>query len=379
MQITDCFDGGNIVCRTADDPAKIELEIRKDNASDFYQWFYFRLSGARGVDCVMRLMNAAGAAYAGGWEGYRAVASYDRQNWFRVTTTYRDGVLIIRHRPEADAVWYAYFAPYSMERHADLVARCQSDNRVSLTVLGRTLDGQDMDLLTIGAPGKDKKRIWVIARQHPGETMAEWAVEGMLDRLLDRADPLAGALLDEAVFYVVPNMNPDGSRRGNLRTNAAGANLNREWQSPTMEQSPEVFLVRQAMETLGLDLCLDVHGDETLPCNYIIGSEGIPSWSPEQASALDTYKAALATACPTFKLKKRCPRHHPARPTSISAPAILPKSFGALAMTLEQPFKDNTNRPDETHGWSPARARHLGRANLDAIRAVLPILPAPRR
>ena len=26
-------------------------------------------------------------------------------------------------------------------------------------------------------------------------------------------------------------MNPDGSRRGHLRTNAAGANLNREWQS----------------------------------------------------------------------------------------------------------------------------------------------------
>ena len=47
--------------------------------------------------------------------------------------------------------------------------------------------------------------------------------------------------------YVIPNMNPDGSVRGHLRTNAAGANLNREWQTtgdyvaPTLERSPEVL------------------------------------------------------------------------------------------------------------------------------------------
>ena len=40
-------------------------------------------------------------------------------------------------------------------------------------------------------------------------------------------------------------MNPDGSVLGNLRTNAAGANLNREWENPTLERSPEVFSVRE--------------------------------------------------------------------------------------------------------------------------------------
>jgi murein tripeptide amidase MpaA len=39
----------------------------------------------------------------------------------------------------------------------------------------------------------------------------------------------------------------DGSFRGHLRTNACGANLNREWcttgeyVAPTLERSPEVF------------------------------------------------------------------------------------------------------------------------------------------
>ena len=42
-------------------------------------------------------------------------------------------------------------------------------------------------------------------------------------------------------------MNPDGSRRGHLRTNAVGANLNREWHAPSAEKSPEVLCVRNAM------------------------------------------------------------------------------------------------------------------------------------
>ncbi len=35
-------------------------------------------------------------------------------------------------------------------------------------------------------------------------------------------------------------MNPDGTWRGHLRTNAVGSNLNREWAEPTLERSPEV-------------------------------------------------------------------------------------------------------------------------------------------
>ncbi|MCV5690128.1 M14 family zinc carboxypeptidase, partial [Escherichia coli] len=77
-----------------------------------------------------------------------------------------------------------------------------------------------MSLLTFGEPEEGKKKIWMIARQHPGETMAEWFMEGMIQRLLDENDTVARALLEKAVLYVVPNMNPDGGIRGHLRTNA---------------------------------------------------------------------------------------------------------------------------------------------------------------
>ncbi len=40
-------------------------------------------------------------------------------------------------------------------------------------------------------------------------------------------------------------------------------------------------------------------------------------------------------------------------------------------MTLEMPFKDNADAPDERNGWSPERCRQLGRDALTALHAVV--------
>jgi murein tripeptide amidase MpaA len=57
--------------------------------------------------------------------------------------------------------------------------------------------------------------------------------------------------LSDVAMDQVPNMNPDGTWRGHLRTNAAGANLNREWDNPSLEKSPEVYYVRNYMDEVG--------------------------------------------------------------------------------------------------------------------------------
>lgn len=50
--------------------------------------------------------------------------------------------------------------------------------------------------------------MWTTARQHPGETMAEFFMEGLIGRLLDETDATARNLRRAATFYCVPNMNP---------------------------------------------------------------------------------------------------------------------------------------------------------------------------
>lgn len=367
IHITSEFDGGNIICDTCKDPRNIQLRIRPDTNADFFQWFYFRLSGAKDTDCILRLTNAKDSSYTKGWEEYRAVASYDRKNWFRIDTRYQDGELILQHRPEFDSVYYAYFAPYSMERHADLIARAGQSPRVAQSVIGKTVEGQDMDLLTIGEARGNKRNFWLIARQHPGETMAEWWMEGFLDRLLDPDDAVSNALLDRAVFHVVPNMNPDGSRSGHLRTNAVGANLNREWQEPDMKRSPEVYVVREKMRETGVDFCLDVHGDEALPHNFIAGAQGVPSWTAQKDMLLTDFKRSWQQVNPDFQTHHGYPIAKKGEGNMTICVNHISEYFGCLAMTLEMPFKDTADRPDLINGWSPSRARKLGSSILDVI------------
>src|SRR5690242_18507316 len=144
--------------------ADFTLRIRKDSHADFRQWFHFRLSGARGLDCTLRFENAGACTYPDGWKDYRAVASYDRARWFRVPTSFDGTVMTIRHAPERDAVWYAYFEPYSQERHQALIGHAGDSPLATVERLGATVEARDVDLVTIGAAGAGKKTIWMIAR-----------------------------------------------------------------------------------------------------------------------------------------------------------------------------------------------------------------------
>ena len=369
LHITSAFDGGNIIVHSAKDPGNIRLAIRPDNASDFFQWFYFRVTGAKGQTCRMVIDNAKDAAFTGGWEGYHACASYDRETWFRVeTTSYVDGQLIIEHAPENDSIYYAYFAPYSAERHADVIAEAALHEGVSLRILGQSVEGQDLDCLSIGT---GEKVIWVIARQHPGETMAEWWMEGFLARLLDDEDDVAMVLREKATFHIVPNMNPDGSFRGNLRTNYAGANLNREWGVATIQSAPEVYHTIEAMNAAKPDLCLDVHGDESLPYNFIAGAEGIPGYTEKQSDNLAAFLLAYKTASPDFQTQHGYGISAPGSANLTMCTNYTAHAYDCLAMTLEMPFKDNADAPNAEFGWSPDRSADLGGAVLDAMLAVV--------
>lgn len=367
MLITSHFDSGNIEVVDLKDPSNVRLRIKKDHKSDFFQWFHFRVSGARDLDCRFVIENAADAAYADGWAGYQACASYDRENWFRVATDYEDGELVWAIEPEQDSLYFAYFAPYSMERHADLIADVAASPLVRTSVLGHTLDGQDMDLVEVGHGTEGRKKIWLIARQHPGETMAEWWMEGAFDFLLDDDNPIARTLLEKAHFYIVPNMNPDGSKRGHLRTNAVGANLNREWKNPSMKRSPEVYLVRKKMQETGVDFHLDAHGDEALPYNFIAGFEGVPSATKNQLALLDRYQSLLCDLSPDFQREHGYPVDAPGTSDLRKSADYAAETFGCLAMTLEMPFKDNADLPDAEWGWSPERCRYLAHACLTAL------------
>ncbi|NDM57397.1 carboxypeptidase family protein, partial [Klebsiella pneumoniae] len=76
--------------------------------------------------------------------------------------------------PEESEVRFAYFEPYSRERHARLVERALGIEGVERLAVGTSVQGRDIELLRVRRHPDSHLKLWVIAQQHPGEHMAEW-------------------------------------------------------------------------------------------------------------------------------------------------------------------------------------------------------------
>lgn len=375
MEIDAGFDGGSIEVDDAGKPSpEVHLRLRADSAAEFRQWFCFRSSGDPGEMRAFRIVNAGEAEYPDGWDDFRVCASYDGEDWFRVATRYEGGALRFRHRASRRSITFAPFAPYPISRQRRLLGWAARSERARVERIGETVDGRDLSVITFGREGPSSLHVWMIARQHPGETMASWCAEGVVVRLLDEADPVIEALLEDAVIHVVPCVNVDGGVRGNHRTNAAGRDLNRSWDDPDPVMAPEVFSLRRAIAERGVDMFLDIHGDEALPYVFAAGCEGNPRYSPRLASLEADFAVTLEAADPSFQRVKGYDPDLPGEADLSCAANWIGERYDCLSLTLELPFKDDANHPNHRRGWSPGRSESLGRALLDATLVMLPDL-----
>ena len=118
-------------------------------------------------------------------------------------------------------------------------------------------------------------------------------------------------------------------------------------------------------------LCLDVHGDEALPYNFIAGAQGIPGYTEKQDADLLAFLEAYKNASSDFQTEVGYPISKPGKANLTMCTNFVAHRYDCLAMTLEMPFKDNANAPDEEEGWSPDRSAELGASTIDAMLSVV--------
>lgn len=368
LTISSDFDSGNIQVLDSSDPARIRLAIRPDTQSAHFQWFHFKVDGLNvGQTYGLSLSNASESTFNSAWSGYNAVASYDHKHWFRVPSNFDGKALNFSLAAEQAQVWFAYFEPYSRERHEGLIEQAQTNAGMQVLATGKSIEGRDIQLLRKGVGSEGKRKIWFIAQQHPGEHMAEWFMEGVIERLQQKDDTVLQQLLASADLYLVPNMNPDGAFHGHLRTNAAGKDLNRAWQDSTEAQSPEVLFVRQQMEHYGVDMFLDVHGDEEIPQVFTAACEGNPGYTAHQRQLEERFRSRLSDVTVDFQTVYGYPRSAPGQANMNLAANAIGERYKCLALTLEMPFKDHDNAPDPLTGWSGKRSAQLAKDVLSVL------------
>jgi murein tripeptide amidase MpaA len=99
----------------------------------------------------------------------------------------------------------------------------------------------------------------------------------------------------------------------------------------------------------------------------VAGSEALPSFTAAQAAQEKQFAEDFKVASPDFQTE----HGYPSAPytdevLTMGSPHIT-HAFGCLSLTLELPFKDNANDPDEHTGWDGARSARLGAAVLQPM------------
>jgi murein tripeptide amidase MpaA len=87
------------------------------------------------------------------------------------------------------------------------------------------------------------------SRVHPGESMASYLIENIIDFLISNS-PIAKALRENFIFKIVPMLNIDGVVNGNYRCNLVGVDLNRQWIDPSKKNHPTIYHTKQLIKRM---------------------------------------------------------------------------------------------------------------------------------
>lgn len=237
------FDCGAII-HNHYDSGVLHVSLKKTDANEINHWFYF---GVRNSPSSLKIVfdNAMCSRFASGWERYRPFISFDNKIWKRCDEYFivDDNNSIHIDLLDIPSVFYiAWYPPYSVQQFIEYVKH-------------------EDEIYQIG--NTNGYSILITARQHPGETMSSFFIEGLIDYLHSEE---AAVLLSQYNFIIIPFVNALGVSSGMHRTSLSGVDYNFCWFGNDIQ---EVVKIKKFINNKRLLLYFDIHGDEVSKMNYI--------------------------------------------------------------------------------------------------------------
>ena len=196
-----------------------------------------------------------------------AVVSEDGKIWKSIATnvTADNRVTMELSLSQTGSLFVARVEPYRLSDLDRLVESISKHPAVTVTAIGKTCEGRDLEILQIGNANAPY-RVFLRARAHPWEAGGNWIVEGLIERLLQN-DEVAGRCLEMYCVYILPMANKDGVVRGRTRFNMQGKDLNRNWDKPAdAVLAPENAALEKWLEAMIAQgkkphLAIELHND----------------------------------------------------------------------------------------------------------------------
>lgn len=157
---------------------------------------------------------------------------------------------------DVDTVYFAPTHPYTftqLTQYFDSIIENPNLSKiVSIKPVTETIGKNPVSIVTVSSGEQqiaESKVIWVIGRQHPGETTSNFFIEGMINYLITLysnytiTDDKTG--LHNYIFKIVPMINIDGVIHGNSRGELTGVDPNRMWKKPLRRLCPAISSIKK--------------------------------------------------------------------------------------------------------------------------------------
>ncbi len=232
---------------------------------------------------------------------------------------------------------FAVTIPYTQDHLEIFLKRHEKKHLLQRSVLTKSKGGRDVVLLRIGHSEGNRKAVLLTARSHASETMASFALEGMMEEALSDS-AISKELLSRYVFYIVPFIDTDGVAKGDQGKNRLPHDHNRDYGPNNIY--PEITAIQKLAADKNVVVALDIH------CPLLAGDiHEAFYWAGPKTPQTDrnlkefnfwiAQEIPQATRAPLILTKK------PER-----EPSMFSNYFGLqpsieLGMTLEVPYSQN--------------------------------------
>lgn len=215
-------------------------------------WFYFTLDGLTGKTIRLHLANAEQCLDDFGvqdWTLNHPVYRAEGKEWQRIQKTqcimndmrcydvFFDAPIL------GETMQFAFCYPYQV---SDLTATLDECPRLPHTVIGYSALGRPIIRVStnVGDESKEKKGVYIIARQHAGEVGGSWMLDGML-RFLNSDEGME--MTKNQMWWIVPTMDVDGIEEGCYGKDQVWEDFNHSWAAP-FPKHVEIHAVEHDMD-----------------------------------------------------------------------------------------------------------------------------------
>lgn len=225
LVIVDCdFPGGNIVMDAIEeDTVSVHQDLR-DTRGDWFYW-YFRVRGAAGRTLTFQFTKGNVLGVRG-----PAVSTDRARTWkWLGNSAVTDTSFRYTFPRDAKEVRFCFTMPYLESNLWEFLNRYSGNPLLRTDVLCKTRKGQDVELLRLGRlDGDCQHRVLITCRHHACETMASYALEGIVEAVLAETDE-ARWFRENVEFLILPFMDKDGVEQGDQGKNRKPHDHNRDY------------------------------------------------------------------------------------------------------------------------------------------------------